>query len=566
VPYQTAPSSDRQPVFIHETLGRILSEKRENDSNSPLRAFSYRETKAGKTPTFGSRPQRGNGPVKLQTNLILSSGETLETTQDAEGTLEDLRDGDYIVAGRVRSDSRGVSVNSSVPTTPPPLVPNTLLSPNPPSVSTQQPWGNTTSSPLVDIPENAIYEESSPTTTYSDPVVAAYFPPQSYYKHSSTSLHSSADGLGISDSQAGPIGILKTSSKVSLLEAHEEQNPTIRALWKAEYGRLVAMYGQDDVHRNILDLERDAKTLSGENRQSRDEGLPSFALERLPRPSMEHREGASCSRLSHTSRTEPIQHEDTSDDSSNKRLSFMSSAGHSYTTGTSVGETDSITTREDIRKIVDDMRSTYLRAIETREPSLQAVKSMKKRKKKPKSTTPAGTPRTSSIARSSMRASTPEPPPISPYPATDDTSPMLRSQRTSRIMSHPVAGVNRLPAIYPSPSRDQELGIGLKRADSSTLGTLMGEKTRASIKTRKSKRHSRRPSTQSKSSDMASTPVVVSHEEPVLDTDIANLYSDFWQSSQVITSTVYVTSSFESSSAVFDTAATSPLKKSALIA
>ena len=575
VPYQTAPACDKQPVFIHQSLGRNLSERQKRESTSPLRALSYRHTKPGKAPIFGGRPQKGNGPVKLQTNRILSSGELLETSQDAERTMEDIREGEYIVPGKDRRDSRSQSVKSPVATHPSSQAPPSVFLSSIPQVPSLQPtWGNAASIPLLDIPENAIiYDASSPTTTQSEPAIPCFSRPHSR-KQAAISPNASVEGLGISEAPPLPVGILKNSSKLSLLEPHEEQNPTIRALWKAEYGRLVAIYGQDGVDRNIVDLKRDSTIPSSDHRQSREDGMPTFNLEPLPRPSIEYRDGTHVARSSRTSRNEASHNDDTSDESS-KRLSFISTAAYSsYTSGTSVAESDSIVSRADIRKVVDDMRSTYLQALETREPSLQAVKSMKKRTKKRKSSTPGGTPRSSSFVRSSLGPSTPEPSFERQSMTTDGTSPTVQSQRSTRVVSQPVAGINKLPAIAASPKRDEELEVGLVRADSGTLGALMGETKRASIKKRRSKRNSRRLSTQSKTSEVSPKKSTFINEEPALSTDIANMYSDifrsssddFWASSPTIASTVHLPSSFETTSTVFGTSPTSsPIKKSALV-
>ena len=150
-----------------------------------------------------------------------------------------------------------------------------------------------------------------------------------------------------------------------------------------------------------------------------------------------------------------------------------------------MADTDSFNSRDDIHQLVDNMRSTYLRAIEAREPSLHAVKSLKKRKKKRKYI-PTGAPRLSSVM-----SGTSGPPEQQSVTATNSP---IQSQRSTRIVSTPVAGINTLPAIEASPIRERDPEIGLKRADSATLGTLMGETKRASIKKRASKRHSRRSS------------------------------------------------------------------------
>jgi hypothetical protein len=548
VPYQTAPPDHKQPVFIHQSLGRNLSERRKSQQTSPLRAFSYRQAKPGKLPVVGGRPHKGNGPVKLQTSRRLSSGELLVTSQDSRETLEEIREGEYIVGAKGRRDSRAYSVRSS--STPQPQQRLSLrspsansFSPDPMHLSSQPGWGSFPgSTALLDIPEHAVDPSLTPLSVQSAPN-----PTDRSLRRSPSA--SPVEGLGLSGTSleppAGPQGILKSSgnSAISLLEPHEEQNATIRALWKAEYGRLVSMYGQAGVDRNIAELRRNNST-------SIEEQPPSFLLEPLPQPGWEVRDSPSAPKSSRNSRSESTPHEDISDESSQQRLSFMSSAGYasSYTTRTSVADTESINARDDIRKMVDDMRSTYLKAIESREPSLEAVKSLKKKKTTKKSTA-AGTLR----ASSAVSPSTPLAEPSTPEPhekrsvSAQNPSPVLHSERSTRNFSSPVGGISKLPAIEASPSRDREPEPGLKRADSSTLGALMGEHKRSSIQKRKSKRKSRRSSVQRHSPPNLSPNKAVSQENTenaeekdmtVLDAEFRNLYQDifrtstddFWQS------------------------------------
>jgi hypothetical protein len=560
VPYQTAPTDHRQPVFIHQSLGRNLSEKRTQDSSAPLRAFSYREAKPGKLPIFGGRPQKGNGPVKLQTSRRLSSGELLATSQDSRRTLEEIREGEYVVGVKSRRESRAQSVRSPSLPQPRPFEPVTI-SPNQQHPSSQQSWIHPTgSNALMDIPE-------SPTTEFISTPLSVQSAPNPHlgpgiYTHSTMSV----DGLGLSGTgfplPSAPHGILKsstTSLPISILEPHEEQNPTIRALWKAEYGRLVSIYGQAGVDRHVGELRADRVTPQEE--------IPGFVFEPQapPQPPFEN-ESSPGSRLDRNSRLDNHGSEDISDESSQQRHSFMSSVGYasSYTTRTSFAETDSINTRDDIRKMVDDMRSTYLRAIEAREPSLQAVKSLKKKKKKRRSSPPsaAGTPR----ASTTIPPSTPLRKPITPEPQERPTpkgpSPPMHSQRSTRNFSSPIAGINKLPAIEASPSRERESEVGLKRADSSTLGALMGETKRASIQKRRSKRHSRRLSSNLTPPKNSPTkyPLQSSNEENndpemnVLDEEFQNLYKDifrtstheFWTSPSSLSSTIGIPSSMPS--------------------
>ena len=554
VPYQTAPADPKQPVFIHESLGRNLSEKRKKEYHSPLRAFSYRQAKPGKVPVIGGRPQKGNGPVKLQTSRRLSSGEILVTQQDSRRTLEEIREGEYIVPVKDRRDSRVWSPSLSRQQQHVPLNPisATMASPALIQPPAQQGWGSLPgSSTLLNIPEHNFDPNRTPLSVQSAP-------DPTYEPDMFNTDAPAVEGLGLSGTTlqppSAPLGILKSrnSSPVSILEPHEEQNATIRALWKAEYGRLVSMYGQAGVDRNIAELRKD----QGPPKEG---GSSPFVLEPLPQPGLETRDGSSVPKPGTNSRSDPTQLEGDSDESSHQRLSFISSVGYasSHTTRASFAETDSINTRDDIRKMVDDMRSTYLKAIESREPSLQAVKSLKKTKKR-KSTTPTATPRTSTAIpppTPTMKPSTPEAQERRAMSGLNP-SPPLHSQRSTRNFSSPVGGINKLPAIEASPSRDREPEIGLKRADSSTLGALMGEHKRSSIQKRKSKRHSRRISAQRTSSLQNISPgkralqLDADHTQDndvaVLDEEFQNLYTDifrtsthdFWQSSPALTPSI----------------------------
>jgi hypothetical protein len=446
------------------------------------------------------------------------------TSQDSRRTLEEIREGEYIVGAK--RDSRVPSVRSSIfsrpqrlSSLPPGVAPS--LSQLPPS--SEPGWASTPGfGNLLGIPESQDDPSASLLSVKSAPTPQA-----------GGGSQSPVDGLGLTSAGLEPppglVGILKpsTASTVSLPEPHEDHSTTIRALWKAEYGRLVSMYGQAGVDRNISDLR-------GDQPAPREDASSPFLLEPLPQPGLEMRESLALPRSARNSRQDGTQ-EDNSDESSHQRLSFISSAGYasSYTTRASFADTDSVNTREDIRKMVDDMRSTYLKAIEAREPSLQAVKSLKKRKKKAKST-PGGTPRTSGA----IPPSTPDAQERRSVSAPNP-SPTLHNHKTTRNFSSPVGGINKLPAIEASPSREREPEIGLKRADSSTLGALMGEHKRSSIQKRRSKRNSRRLSGQPAGSpthprDKAIRNPSLKSEDAeitVLDEDFQNLYKDIFRTS-----------------------------------
>ena len=63
------------------------------------------------TPTSVELPT----PVKLQTSRRLSSGELLTTIQDNKETLEDIREGDYIVGRKEKRNSQLSQIKTSSP-------------------------------------------------------------------------------------------------------------------------------------------------------------------------------------------------------------------------------------------------------------------------------------------------------------------------------------------------------------------------------------------------------------------------------------------------------------------
>lgn len=563
VPYQTATEGQREPVFIHQPLGRNLSERRKQSDALALRGFAYLRTRPGKPPIFGDRPHKGNGPIKLNATRRLSSGDLQTTTEDQARIFEDIRDGEYVVAGKDKRDSQTMSVTSPVPgdrrQSNASAHGHSPIQRHPPT-STPASWAPFQgSSPLLDIPEHGMGNSASSQSTLPPPPWTSNSP-DVFARPGSVQSSQPTDGLGIVEFAQPPHGILKkVSSSASLIEPSSEQNATIRALWKAEYKQLVAIYGENGVTRNIGDGPWEQKRLSTiQDVHHREEKPMPFTLEPLPRPSFEHRDGNSQKTTSRHSRNEQIQQEDTSDESSQQRLSFISSAGYasSYTTRASVADSDSINTQQDIRTIVANMRSTYIQAIESREPSMQALKTMKKKKKKRSSTTPQSTPRASS------NPSTPELDRAGSGRANDSSS-SLRSQRSTRVVSQPVATISTLPAIEASPTRAKDVDVGLQRADSSTLGALMGETKRASIRKRKSERISRRqssPSRHRRESSRSENSTFSDKEnsqspkqQESLDDEMVSLFrdifinssDDFWKSSPALTTTLAVPSSLE---------------------
>ncbi|KPI41093.1 uncharacterized protein AB675_8044 [Cyphellophora attinorum] len=523
VPYQAASEGKRRPIFIHQPLGRNLKEKRKSDT-SALQGVSYRTSRAGTPPEIGDLPHKGNGPIKLHASR---SGELLSS----ESVLAGIEDADIFVP---RRDSRTLSLRNSTLNERRPSHSSLSSSPSQrrPPGSAPAAWAPFSgSSPLLDIPENS---PTHLTTRHSMSTPQSSGFADSMGRPTSHQQNSPIDGLGIFEQP--PQGILKNGSQH--VEAPAEQSATIRALWKAEYSRLVTIYGQAGVEKSFGEMPGDQKKLS----IIEDEQVTPVALDPLPRPSFEPKDNKQKTRR--RSRSD-ARHDDTSDESSQRPHSFMSSAGgyaSSFTTRTSIAESDTFTTKDDIRKMVD---------ARAREPSRDAVKSLR-RKKKRKSTTPATTPRASSIPV------TPEGERSVSMPTTS-SSPLLRSQRSVRTVSQPVAGI---PLVQdPTASDEPEPDAGLKRADSATLGALTGESRRSSIKKRAASRQNSRRGSLSNPKIRLSTSVSkkaspAEKENVVEDEDFASLYkdifssTDFWQSSATASTTNISLSTYQTPDSV----------------
>lgn len=495
IPYTTAQSQGRIPVFINHALGRPATAKCNEDRSNHIHSFSYNATVPGTPPEVGDRPQRGNGPVKLQTSRRLSSGELLVTQQDYDRTLDDIRNGEFIVGGKQRRSSRHPPLaNASKPQQPifVSTAPNSpgaqstfstsVWSPNP-SASVEPASGSLTSlssSP----PHVAPHQKDLPSSTearFKD--LEAVLTGRSSFAHPNASHHFVPNYM---------------TSTTSLLSSSEERTPTIQALWKAEYSRLASIYGQAGVDRNI----------SGPNQSP-----SSVASPRLPQDVLPHRENTPSA----SPALQPTPHLtydlerrglhirgdisashlelDHSDSSSNVRYSLLSSSGasSSFTARTSIAE-DSTTTREDVRRIVDDMRMNYLNAIEAQTPPLQPLPDLPSQKPRSKKKTRSLASSTSveggsrSVNRhSSARTRSWQSAVSSQHSVTlrtSTSSPPTRSLNkrkssgNSRRTSAQVAGISSLPAIEASPAkssaaaRKKKEDTGLKRADSTTLGSM----------------------------------------------------------------------------------------------
>ncbi|KAI1618767.1 hypothetical protein EDD37DRAFT_606686 [Exophiala viscosa] len=496
VPYTTAPPQGRLPVFISQALGKSSTAKRKNDPPADLRSLSYQSALPGKAPELGNRPQRGNGPVKLQTGRLLSSGELLVTQQDYDRTLEDIREGEFIVAGKEKRNSRTSSQRMS-----------SMRPPNLKVVSTapNSPRSQPTMSPMWPPPSAA-----------SDTILPGYFnrsmssasgtfvhhtQPSSDYGYPPYGSSTEATGLGIS-TPTQPFFPSHMTSMTSLPEPQDESNPTIQAIWKAESSRLASMYGDGSIGHTMSRPNHGcaSPTMSPTHRHA-DSWIkpdpiyapssvslhqPSYTAHDPVRPASALRTYMSASNL------ELSYRDDHSEGSSNQRHSLLSSSGAStsLTTGTSTVE-DPVTTRDDIRRIVDDMRMTYLQAIEASTPPTAPLPELPIRAKtnQPRSLVSSVSVESGLRSMRSQGYTRPwQPATTGTSTARTATSPSSRKSHKKRISaghnrrtSQPVAGITPLSPIKASPARPKPQGTGqddtvsLKRADSTTLGSLAKE-------------------------------------------------------------------------------------------
>ena len=490
VPYETTSPGLKAPIFISQPLRKsAIAAKRTTDEFDGLaiRAFSYDSFLPGRPPVLGGRPYRGNGPVKLQTSRRLSSGELLSTMQDNQRTLEDIREGDYVVGRKEKRNSQLSQIKTSSPSLAGPASPRFssgagASTPRQSSFAGPEQWQpSPTTLWHSEVAVSPVLASSAQDSLPSTPglLPPVLLPPDSGYgMRNGGAEHISVNVLPSSTTRARV-----PSSTASLLTKGEEQNATLQALWKAEYGRLVAIYGQDGVDRNIADLNRDhQRTPSLEVTDGNHDHhmSPAIILQPLPKPSFDAGWTPNSSRNSRGSfARDSNTFDDASDYSSQKPSSIMSSEGSSssYTKRTSLYEPEHRTTREDVRRVVESMRSNYLRAIES--TTIVTDKAKKKRKPKVRASLP------------NASAADPPLPSMRPPKAARQSWHASNTQVTSKAdkklpKTKPAAACTPSPMLKTSTSKSSlKSKKSLQRADSLTLGALV-PKSSSSAKAAKS--------------------------------------------------------------------------------
>lgn len=487
VPYEAIKPPAKAPIVISQPRRKsAIAARRTKDEFAGLgiRAISYDSVLPGKPPIFGGRPCKGNGPIKLQTSRRLSSGELLTTIQDNKQTLEDIREGDYIVGRKEKRNSQLSQVKTSSPllvgpASPPIQSSAAAVTPRESSVPEQKQW---LAPPTPLWQSNVSYSPGLACSLRDSPPASPgllppeLLPPDSGYgSRSGDTEHTSAKPIP-------PVTTRATvpSGTASLLTRGDEQNATLQALWKAEYCRLVAIYGQDGVDKNIAELNRDHQRPPSFEVPEGGHLPPTIMLQPLPKPSFDVGWASGSPRNSRGSLVrDSSAFDDVSDYSSQKPSSIMSSEGSSssHTKRTSLYDPELSTTREDVRIMVESMRSNYLKAIE----STTRVIDKPKPKRKPRAR--------KSLPNASTAGSSPslvEPPKTTRQSWHGSNGQVTAKAEKKKSKTKLPAAQTASPMLKTSTSKSSlKSKPSLQRADSLTLGALLPH-PRSSYKVAKS--------------------------------------------------------------------------------
>ena len=354
VPYESTTPSPKSPIFISQPLRRSMTEQisRSALQGLSIRAFSYDSVLPGKPPIIGGRPHRGNGPVKLQTSRRLSSGELLATSQDPRRTLEDILEGDYVVGGAKKRASRSSQVRSPTPSLSGSASCNNLpIQRNSPRLSlpSRQSSRGQSMSTLPD--PGSPLERYNGRIQYLQP--HASLPNMHDQSRSNPSWSRSLQGLAIDNVQTGsPYRMRELSSRKQPSSSPLISTEILKRAEKMHIASLgtVNEAADGEVQPSNMPSPDSSTTASGLQTPLASQSL-SFS------PQDDHNTVGSHER--HTSFID-----DSSDCSSHNRSSLRSSeASSAYTGNTSIPD-DPADTREQVHRLVDSVRSNYLKAIE----------------------------------------------------------------------------------------------------------------------------------------------------------------------------------------------------------
>lgn len=515
LPYETSSPSQQTPTSTNGSKVKDLSKprKRSDSDVARLRTSSYEQCQPGKPPVFGTLPQKGNGPIKLQTSRRLSSGDLIITAQDSQRTLQDIRNGQYVVGKRDRHLSHSSGRRNTNPI-------------EPHSLPISQLNRSSLAPPSVQPPFTSQTCPNTPTLPY-EPNQPSY---QGHINHFNTEV-----GLGLSPSSAwnrprqSQDSFNDTASSLSHhsmsldnskrgMNQMSDTNATLKALRKAEYSRLVELYGLDAANSKIAQLDREHLKTPSSPMFPTDAPYSSLILEPLPPPPIEKADTEST-RMSHASRTSDQCYDQWSVPSSPQHASRVSSyAESSADTGqTSLVEEDSANTRENIRNMVVQLRSSYLNALESR--SAPPVKSKLRTK-----------PRKPKLKPSPIILVADQVPPLPKLPVASRQTwhPPNAENKVSprrRVNSQPVESANSIEIQHKSHSQIKDIDSGVQRADSTTLGNLMADLTRDKAKSRKSVK-ARFSRDQNSNSERPKTPQLQVTNDPNIWLDRASNGSD----------------------------------------
>ncbi|KAL9107704.1 MAG: hypothetical protein Q9227_007419 [Pyrenula ochraceoflavens] len=300
-----------------------------------IKTSAYESTQAGKPPIMGRAPIKGNGPVKLQTNRRLSSGELLITQQANDRTLSEIRNGEYTVGRKQPSRLSNAAKNLAAASLPN-LPENTLSSPR-----------ESTSLPLTPL--------SKDVSGFEKGLGGDCFRGRSEVRDWNPTAPPNLP--------AAPFRTRSVPSSRYGSENHydADSNALMQALHRAENTRLAAIYAEDDPMDSLTqdDLDHSVR----DNVQHFETGARRSGRET---PYLEGSFAASDP-VNGMHMTPDSLITDGSSLHSSAEFSLMSSERcNSNSTHRTSLQTEVPNNLDDVRRMVDDMRTTYLSAIESR--------------------------------------------------------------------------------------------------------------------------------------------------------------------------------------------------------